>query len=338
MKFVFITGSSRSGTTMLGRLLGKHQKVFTFPELHFFEQIVSDEQFCDYSAIDDELLVGAGARLINVIEKGYLNSRDIDDEAREKSRSIIQKFGISNYKHLYTTILSYFINDSSVQVAVEQTPRYIFSIAALSEIDDAKIIHMVRDPRSVLISQKYKWKRKFLGASQLSLFESIRSFISYDPILTSLIWRKATKVAESNNDGDQLLLIRFESLIENPNIVVESICHHVGITYSPDLLLIPIVGSSKRNNSSELGISSQVIDPSFNGIGWFERRLCEFLCGEAMPRFNYQYRRFSIIETIFLIPIFALMCIKTLVKGCVIFLLNRHRYTNVFTSVIKRLT
>ena len=35
-KQIFIVGSSRSGTTMLGRILAKNLEIFTFRELHFF--------------------------------------------------------------------------------------------------------------------------------------------------------------------------------------------------------------------------------------------------------------------------------------------------------------
>ncbi|WP_263786843.1 sulfotransferase [Salinibacter grassmerensis] len=37
----FVVGSSRSGTTMMGRILGRHPAVYTFHELHFFEQMWS---------------------------------------------------------------------------------------------------------------------------------------------------------------------------------------------------------------------------------------------------------------------------------------------------------
>jgi omega-hydroxy-beta-dihydromenaquinone-9 sulfotransferase len=36
---IFVVGNSRSGTTMTGRILNCHKDVFTFNELHFFEQI-----------------------------------------------------------------------------------------------------------------------------------------------------------------------------------------------------------------------------------------------------------------------------------------------------------
>ena len=36
---IFVVGSSRSGTTMMGRILAKNPSVFTFRELHFFGTI-----------------------------------------------------------------------------------------------------------------------------------------------------------------------------------------------------------------------------------------------------------------------------------------------------------
>ena len=36
LQIIFIVGSSRIGTTMMGRILSNNSKVFTFKELHFF--------------------------------------------------------------------------------------------------------------------------------------------------------------------------------------------------------------------------------------------------------------------------------------------------------------
>ena len=41
-KQIFIVGSSRSGTTMMSRILSNHHKVFTFHELHFFSILYKD--------------------------------------------------------------------------------------------------------------------------------------------------------------------------------------------------------------------------------------------------------------------------------------------------------
>ena len=43
-KYIFIVGSSRSGTTMISRVLNQHHLVHTFKELHFFSQIYSSRK------------------------------------------------------------------------------------------------------------------------------------------------------------------------------------------------------------------------------------------------------------------------------------------------------
>ena len=54
---IFIVGSSRSGTTMLSRILGNHSKIFTFRELHFFSRL------CD-SSLSSELSNEESQRLL----------------------------------------------------------------------------------------------------------------------------------------------------------------------------------------------------------------------------------------------------------------------------------
>ena len=50
-------------------------------------------------------------------------------------------------------------------IPCEQTPRYIFYARALLEIyPTAQIVHMVRDPRAVMASQKMRWQRRRLAA------------------------------------------------------------------------------------------------------------------------------------------------------------------------------
>ena len=43
-KSIFIVGSSRSGTTMLSRMLGSHSQIHAFEELHFFNLLNTKDQ------------------------------------------------------------------------------------------------------------------------------------------------------------------------------------------------------------------------------------------------------------------------------------------------------
>ena len=72
MKTIFIVGNSRSGTTMMGRILGNHQDIYTFHELHFFEELWSGHH-------DDQLYNEHGTTsLLNTLffrqRAGYLQT------------------------------------------------------------------------------------------------------------------------------------------------------------------------------------------------------------------------------------------------------------------------
>ena len=46
-KFIFIIGNSRSGTTMLSRILGLNKDIYTFQEIHFFERMIASNKLND---------------------------------------------------------------------------------------------------------------------------------------------------------------------------------------------------------------------------------------------------------------------------------------------------
>jgi omega-hydroxy-beta-dihydromenaquinone-9 sulfotransferase len=80
---IFVVGNSRSGTTMMGRILGKHPEIFTFHELHFFEQLWTPiDQNRYLSKAEAERLA---ARLICIERDGYLTQGDPDRFYKEWS-------------------------------------------------------------------------------------------------------------------------------------------------------------------------------------------------------------------------------------------------------------
>ena len=84
MPFIFVVGNSRSGTTMMGRILNNHEWVHTFPELHFFEQLWSSAD--KNKILDEGAAVKLSARLLNISAEGYFASMQLemyDEEAKK---------------------------------------------------------------------------------------------------------------------------------------------------------------------------------------------------------------------------------------------------------------
>ena len=139
---IFIAGNSRSGTTMMGRVLGNNEKVFTFHELHFFEQLWAPGKDVNDISIEDAATLFS--KLISLQRQGYLQQRTPEkfyNEALSAVSSIKQRMW---QPYVFEQFL---LNESRInqkEIPCEQTPRNVFFINEILELyPDAKIVCMV---------------------------------------------------------------------------------------------------------------------------------------------------------------------------------------------------
>ena len=84
--------------------------------------------------------------------------------------------------------------------------------------NNAKVIHLVRDPRSVIASN-------FASGSRYPLLFLARQ------------WRKLASIAWlDNSNSDRVKLIRFEDLLASPTEVAKDICSFLEVNYSGDMV------------------------------------------------------------------------------------------------------
>lgn len=287
---IFITGNSRSGTTMLGHILNKNKYIFTFNELHFFEQLFESAKL--KVPLSEQEGIALLDKLVGIQEEGFLlYSGNIQYKGKATSLYMTinsEKTPANLFKHF----VHHYTVDSGKQIGCDQTPR---NILYLEEIFDcyaeAKVVCMLRDPRSVLLSQKRKWKRKFLGASNIPLMESIRSFINYHPYTVSKLWLAAAKAISNNRNNTQVYILKYEALVSDPITELMKLCKFLSIDYDESMLDIPHLGSSNKHdyNNVKHGIStlskSSWKDPKQLTRG--EIFICENICRQYMKEFNY---------------------------------------------------
>ena len=140
------------------------------------------------------------------------------------------------------------INLLSLVSRLQKNMYYLEEI--LSHFPNAKVINMVRDQRDVLLSQKNKWKRKFLGASGIPLFEAIRIFLNYHPFLTSKIWTSSLKHTMKYVSNPNVKIVKFEEMLVNSHQTIKDICNFLDIKFQEKMLLVPVIGSSTEQDSS----------------------------------------------------------------------------------------
>jgi len=156
-KIIFVVGNSRSGTTMLGRILGNHEQVFTFGELHFFEQQVDAATVTARNEWSEDRCLILLERLLTTARDGFFAKVDAGKYRLDAMR-ILADAKTRDPVTVYSTFLFTESAAHGKSIPCEQTPRYLFFVQEILEaFPEAVVINMIRDPRDVLLSQKNKW-------------------------------------------------------------------------------------------------------------------------------------------------------------------------------------
>jgi omega-hydroxy-beta-dihydromenaquinone-9 sulfotransferase len=287
---IFVVGNSRSGTTMMGRILGRHPSVFTLREMHFFEQLWSSAD--KERHISEAEATRLAARLLAIQEVGYLHQTDpgrFCEEAKEIVVSVPPE--VLTAARIFEAFLLYEATKEGKSVPCDQTPRNVFYIGDILELyPEARVVNIVRDARDVLLSQKRKWKRPFLGAEDTTpLTESLRSWVNYHPITISKLWNSAVSAADSFADHHHVYSLRFEDLLADPVGTLREVCGFVGISFDDSLLEVPQIGSSsKLDQPDRNGIdTSRAGNWHKGGLSPTEIFLCQKLTGSLLRRHGY---------------------------------------------------
>ena len=330
VKQIFVVGSSRSGTTMLGRILAKHKDIFTFKEIHFFGTIWTNKS---NQHLDKKGQIDLLSRLLCIQQDGLFRQDNIAS-FNDKARLILGSKNIQNPLGVYELFLNSTSNQNRAIIACEQTPQNIYYLnEILAFFPEARVINMVRDQRDVLLSQKDKWRRRFLGASDIPLSEAIRSYINYHPILTSRVWCSSLKQSTKYLENDRVSIIKFEKLLEDPDSIVKEICKFLNIEFDSEMLNIPVIGSSTEyDNKNQLLIDSSKIEKwKKGGLNSAEIYLSQLISNKIMSRFSYDVKKF------YFPPLLSVFYIMTFpIKLILAFLFNIKRIGNITEVINKR--
>ena len=328
---IFIVGSSRSGTTMMGRILNNHKEIFTLRELHFFDRIWTKY---DNKKIDYNESVYILSLLLCVQSEGIFKINNFKNYEK-KAINILNRYNDANScLDIYQIFINYISQKKDSQIICDQTPNNIYYIKdILSKFSDAKVLVMIRDPRDVLLSQKNKWKRKFLGAPAIPLIELIRSYINYHPIIIGKLWSSSfSKTLDFLND-DRVKFVKFEDLVINHNTVMKEICHFLNIDFTQEMLRVPVVGSSQEEDSGKFYIdSSKAYQFRNGGVSSSEIYLSQLFSSKMMKIFSYQKDQF-------LFPPLGVLfhLIKFPASVFLIFVFNFRRMGNVYRNLKVRI-
>ena len=329
---IFVVGSGRCGTTMMGRVLNNHKDIFTFKEVHFLGWLCSKDDI--NSLIDRRDAISLLSKLFAIQKDGIFftkNPKQFDKKSQAVLSDVVKLKPIEVYERFLQTIT----NENGRSITCEQTPKNIFYIQELlSHFQNAKIIHMVRDSRDVLLSQKNKWKRGFLGASKIPLRETIRSYMNYHPITSAKFWNSAVLHGNKMEENPRVIKIKFEELLQNPQEKIMELCDFIKIPFDKKMLEVPNIGSSTAlDKEDELEIDSTKIEKwKKGGLTTAEIYLSQIFTKDRMQANGYELKSFVTP------PIFSLFYLITFpIKAFLTLILNFKRIGSITEFVKQRI-
>ncbi|MFX0197230.1 MAG: sulfotransferase [Candidatus Hodarchaeota archaeon] len=330
---IFIVGNARSGTTLVSRILKNHPAIYILNETHFMEEFSRERK--EFDLIKQHDLWKLINQMLTIQRKDYYRKAEYE-EYPEDAKKIISLFNQqpkSDFATLNCIFFEYEAKRCGKVRAGDQTPGHIFFVHELLEMyPNAKFIHMIRDPRAILFSQKRRWKVALRW--RLPKFEVMRTFLNYHPVTTSLIWKKAIEAgfkAQQNVSKKSMKTLFFERFVENPRRETQEICDFLQIGFFPDMLDVTVEMSSTAIDEGNKGVCKAVSERWANKLSKTEIFVVENLAGNQMLKLGYNPQRLqpNLFKLILYFMIWPLQL-------ATVFILNLNRLGNPINYISKR--
>ena len=292
-RLFFIVGNSRSGTTLVSRILKRHGAVHVLNETHFMEEFGSERR--DFAFLTQNQQYRLVNTLLTIQRKDYYRKSEYEEYTQD-AQTILTAFQ-QQATHDFPALLLAFFRFEAARLGKshcgDQTPRHVFYIKELAEIfPDARFIHMIRDPRAVLLSQKKKWRAGRKRGQPF--FEVLRTRLNYHPITTAVIWKKSIQAGlntEKIIPATRMQTFFFEHLVQRPEATVKTLCAFLSLDFSTDMLAVDVEMSSSVELEGATGVSRSVAERWREGLSRTEIFLCETCAGGTMHELGYERTR-----------------------------------------------
>ena len=243
---LFILSSGRSGSTLLRKILVRTEKVAIPPESYSLIPALTFT-YIRFNHLSWEKLID---KLLSVVHRSKIleswkTSLQEDDIVYLK-RYLEDKSLSGIIKYLYELHGQKYY--SQTKLWGDKTPMLVYYIEELQRVfPDAKYIYMIRDGRDVVSS--FLTHQLFFNIGKLSKR-----------------WLYSLKVLDKLKkrlNPEQILIVKYEDLVQDPERVVQQVCLFLKLEYNPAFLVNSDVylgdGFFTHHNNIEKNISLQFI-------------------------------------------------------------------------------
>lgn len=273
--YFFITGTSRSGTTLIQAMLSRGEGVFIPPETHFMPLLWKHRR--RLGDIESEAGWNAAKRAIrqrNAIAGIEMNDARFENLTAERPRG----YGTLLRAWLHAAAEEHARKENAFPSIIgEKSPVHtVYVPQLLSMFPDASFVHIVRDPRDVAVSQAEAWGTPVMSSAVRWLFD-----------------QRAELHAEQLLKPERFAMLRYEDLVTEPEREIRKACDALGVAYR-DEMLHPQLRSQPGFAEREAHKKRTLEAVTDSRVGRHRRALSpgsiaaiEFVCGGQMRRLGY---------------------------------------------------
>lgn len=306
---LFIVGYLHTGTTLLQNILKRAPELIILRgETHFIQDLGPIKRaFPDLNDAETRRdftmylvkLAFVGFQRANFYRDNYsladlgLTEEQFDHIAAQVDEALAAAPPEDRYKLAFGIV-----NDNLAAVAgksrwLEKTPQHVFFLKTIFEMwPDARVINLVRDPRAAISSRKIRrsgdWLERRIAADPLGTDQHT----NFDPLIDAYLWKDAVQagIEAQKKYKDQVLTVRYEDLVHEPEKYVRLICEFTGLTYSPDMLEIGWINSATHTTADRTtgGISTAAIDKWRKNLTPEEIFVCQSAVRQEMKELGYE--------------------------------------------------
>lgn len=278
---IFIVGVGRSGTKFLRNVLERHPQIHISSETHFFSTAFHNGFIKTADKIGNlKKDKNVKALVDKIFEKKIFGSFWRGGNLNDKER-LLDKFISSDrsFKSLFHIILEEDRAKHQKAIGGEKTPSHLYHVdTILKWFPEAKVLHILRDPRDVLSSDIHKDVKPDYPVSKKNIFYNIGIFLA-----VIYNWSNAVKLDKRYKTSypSNYKLVKYEDLLHNHRNCVGEICTFLGVDFSENMLNPPVKDSSFTTSHRK---AAKNINYKFKKT--FEKIMNKVI-GEKMKQYEY---------------------------------------------------
>lgn len=223
MTGIFLVGCPRSGTTLLQSMMASHPQVVSFPETHFFSHTLPINPLLRRLKIYGKKEQDFVRRFLEKHNYTTVSASEIDESKKylhnswcRKVVSILDKIAIKDEGDL----------SQESRYWLEKTPRHLHYISSIESTRPGhKFLHILREGKHVVASLHLATQRH---PDQWDGERSVHKCISW--------WKQDVKQSLKYVDNPNHLLVVYEQLISDPQLVLNKICRFLSLPFDRQML------------------------------------------------------------------------------------------------------